>query len=84
VLPGLANGLGCLHISAQTAAVQTSDVGLSFIDVVTYDPVPGFHVAPRASSDQRAQWGFSRRGGAQLYPRRWPGCLPNFQSGPER
>jgi hypothetical protein len=32
-LAGLANGLGCLHISAQIAAVQTSDVGLSFIDV---------------------------------------------------
>jgi hypothetical protein len=32
-LPGLANGLRCLHISAQIAAVQTSDVGLSFIDV---------------------------------------------------
>jgi hypothetical protein len=31
VLPGLANGLGCLHISAQIAAVQTSDVGLSFM-----------------------------------------------------
>jgi hypothetical protein len=30
---GLANGLGCLHISAQIAAMQTSDVGLSFIDV---------------------------------------------------
>jgi hypothetical protein len=33
LLPRLANGLGCLHISAQIAAVQTSDVGLSFIDV---------------------------------------------------
>jgi hypothetical protein len=33
VLPGLANGLRCLHISTQIAAVQTSDVGLSFIDV---------------------------------------------------
>jgi hypothetical protein len=32
-LTGLANGLGCLHLSAQIAAVQTSDVGLSFIDV---------------------------------------------------
>jgi hypothetical protein len=30
-LAGLANGLGCLHISAQIAAVQTSDVGLSFM-----------------------------------------------------
>jgi hypothetical protein len=33
VLPGLAIGLRCLHISAQIAAVQTSDVGLRFIDI---------------------------------------------------
>ena len=33
VLPRLANGLRCVHISTQIPAVQTSDVGLSFIDV---------------------------------------------------
>lgn len=33
MLLGLANGLRCLHICAQIAAVQTSDVGLSFIDI---------------------------------------------------
>lgn len=32
-LAGLANGLGCLHICAQIAALQTNDVGLSFIDI---------------------------------------------------
>jgi hypothetical protein len=33
VLPGLANGLRCLHSSTQIAALQTNDVGLSLIDV---------------------------------------------------
>jgi hypothetical protein len=33
VLPGAANGLRCLRISTQIASAQTSDVGLSFIDV---------------------------------------------------
>ena len=33
ILPGLARGFRFLHISAQIAAVQTSDVGLSFVDV---------------------------------------------------
>lgn len=32
-LTGLANGLRCVHISAQVAALQMGDVGLSFIDV---------------------------------------------------
>jgi hypothetical protein len=32
-IAGLANGLRCLYVSAQVAAVQMSDVGLSFVDV---------------------------------------------------
>lgn len=33
VLPDLPNGMGCLHFFAQIAALQASDVGLSFIDI---------------------------------------------------